>query len=250
MLQKFQDITQGVAETTETAVTSNDVFVSEILSNIEKEYIGGELGAEIKVTPTVTVNAVAAYGQYTYKNNPNVYLTSDRLNGIQNLGAAYIKNYKVAGTPQQGYSLGIRYNSPKYWWVGVTGNLLAGNYLDFSALPRTANFIYQAGSNIPYDNVTEQNVRALLKQTKSDDQFMLNANIGKSFLLGKYRMGVSFMINNILNNRNYVTGGFEQGRNANFEDAYSDSFRPIGLFSPKLWYDRGLSYFTNVYLRF
>jgi len=241
---------QGVAETTETAVTSNDVFVSEILSNIEKEYIGGELGAEIKVTPTVTVNAVAAYGQYTYKNNPNVYLTSDRLNGIQNLGAAYIKNYKVAGTPQQGYSLGIRYNSPKYWWVGVTGNLLAGNYLDFSALPRTANFIYQAGSNIPYDNVTEQNVRALLKQTKLDDQFMLNANIGKSFLLGKYRMGVSFMINNILNNRNYVTGGFEQGRNANFEDAYSDSFRPIGLFSPKLWYDRGLSYFTNVYLRF
>ena len=45
---------------------------------------------------------------------------------------------------------------------------------------------------------------------------MLNANVGKSFLFGKYRMGISFSVSNILNNRNYVTGGFEQGRLVNF----------------------------------
>ncbi|MDR2204925.1 MAG: carboxypeptidase-like regulatory domain-containing protein [Flavobacteriaceae bacterium] len=244
---------QGLAVETAAGGTSDeDVFVAEILSNANKEYLGGELGAEIKVSPTITVNAVASLGQYVYTNNPNVYFTSDKTseNGMQNLGPAYIKNYKVAGTPQQGYSLGFRYNSPKFWWVGVTGNFLAGNYLDFSALPRTANFTHIPGSNITYPNATEENVRALLKQEKFDDQFMLNANIGKSFLIGKYRLGISATVNNVLNNRNYVTGGFEQGRNANFDDFYRDSQRPVRTFAPKLWYDRGISFFTNVYLRF
>ncbi|MGC4129046.1 MAG: TonB-dependent receptor [Bergeyella sp.] len=243
---------EGLATNTGEETISSDVFIAEVLSNVDKEYLGGELGAEIKVTPTLSVNAVASIGQYVYTNNPNVYYTSDKTNasGIQDLGPAYIKNYKVAGTPQQGYSFGIRYNSPKYWWLGVTGNYLAGNYLDFSAMPRTSNFVHYPGSEILYDYATEENVRALLKQQKFDDQFMLNANAGKSFLIGKYRMGISVTVNNILNNRNYVTGGFEQGRNANFDDAFRDAQRPVRTFTPKLWYDRGLSYFTNVYLRF
>lgn len=246
---------QGVAvisgEAGSTA-TGDDVFVAEVLSNVDKRYMGGELGAEIKVTPTLSINAVASYGEYVYTNNPNVYYTSDRVDEglIQDLGPAYIKNYKVAGTPQQGYSLGFRYNSPKFWWLGVSGNYLASNYLDFSAIPRTSNFIYQPGTQITYEGVTEENVRALLKQRKFDDQFMLNANAGKSFLIGKYRMGVSVTVNNILNNRDYVTGGFEQGRNANFEDSLMDANRPVGLYTPKLWYDRGTTFFANVYLRF
>lgn len=240
---------QGVAAN---EAASSDVFVAEILSNVDKRYMGGELGAEVKVTPTFSVNAVASYGEYIYTNNPTVFYSSDRVDEglIQNLGPAYLKNYKVAGTPQQGYSLGFRYNSPQYWWIGVSGNYLAANYLDISAISRTSNFIYVPGSGTVYSDVTEANVRALLKQRRFDDQFMLNANAGKSFLIGKYRMGVSVTVNNILNNRDYVTGGFEQGRNANFEDSYRDYNLPVSLYSPKLWYDRGLTYFANVYLRF
>ena len=79
----------------------------------------------------------------------------------------------------------------------------------------------------------------------------LNANVGKSFLLGKYRMGLSLSVNNILNNRDYVTGGFEQGRKSNFTESYVDNvISPVSLFGPKLWYDRGTTFFANVYLRF
>ena len=232
------------------SITSKDVFVAEILSNVEKEFIGSELGIDVKVSPTLNIFAVGSLGQYVYKNNPNVFLMSDDLVGIQDLGKAYLKDYKVAGTPQKAASLGFRYNSPKFWWFGMSANYLADNYLDISAIPRTSNFVTNPSTGNAYDGATEELVRALLKQQRFDDQFMLNANAGKSFLFGKYRMGISVSVNNILNNRDYVTGGFESGRASNFIDALADSQRQIPLFSPKLWYDRGRTYFANIYLRF
>ena len=47
---------------------------------------------------------------------------------------------KIAGTPQKAASLSFRYNSPKYWWFGMSANYLMDQYLDFSALNRTPNF--------------------------------------------------------------------------------------------------------------
>ena len=46
---------------------------------------------------------------------------------------------------------------------------------------------------------------------------MLNINFGKTFRMGKYFMGISANINNVLDNRDYVTGGFEQTRIGNLD---------------------------------
>lgn len=238
----------------QTGSTSQNAFVAEILSGLDKEYIGGELGLEVKLHPTLSVTAVASYGDYKVSNNPHVYAASDSYSdvayGLIDYGTAYIKNNKVAGTPQEAYSLGIRYNSPKYWWIGVSGNYLGKQYLDFSILNRTANFYTDPTTGNRYDGATPEAVAALLKQKEYDGQFMLNANIGKSFIVGKYRMGISLSVNNILNNRDYVTGGYEQGRAANFADASVEAQLPYARFAPKLWYDRGTNFFANVYLRF
>ena len=219
-----------------------------------------------KITPTIVFIGAGSYGKYIYKNSPNVYLSVDNekyARGTEFLGQSNIKNYRVAGTPQKALSLGIKYNSPKYWWVGMSLNYLADQYLDFSALNRTPNFYidpltgerYTAINNYDREKInipeaTQENVDKLLKQTKTDNQWMVNANAGKSFLLGKYKMGISVSVNNILGNRNYVTGGYEQGRKSNFRDAYLESTRKTPLFGSKLWYDRGTTFFTNVYFRF
>jgi hypothetical protein len=63
-------------------------------------------------------------------------------------------------------------------------------------------------------------------------------------------MGLSLSVTNILNNRDYVTGGFEQGRVVNFPEALQELGRTTPHFGPKLWYDRGTQFFANVYLRF
>ena len=244
---------------------SNDAFITEVMSGVDKRYKGLEFGADLKVSSTINLNAVASIGEYTYRNNPNVYYTADNESisqGFSGLGKAQIEGYKIAGTPQKAFSLGFKYNSPKYWWFGASGNYLMDQYLDFSAITRTPLFYTDLtgdnytgvnnynNSGIDVPDATPETIAALLKQTKFDGQFMLNANAGKSFLFGKYRVGVSVSVNNILDNRDYVTGGFEQGRRSTFRDAYVEAQRETPLFGPKLWYDRGRTYFMNVYLRF
>lgn len=245
---------------------AGDRFTTEVLSGAEKQYKGIELGADVKISPTLSLIAVGSYGDYTYRNNPDVYLSTDSeryARGAEYLGQAEIKGYKIAGTPQKAASLGFRYNNPHFWWLGASANYLADQYLDFSVLNRTPNFYtdpltgdnYTATSNFygytgTIPAATPDNISPLLKQTKFDNQWMINANAGKSFLLGKYRMGISVSVNNILNNRNYVTGGFEQGRKSNFREAYVESQRSVPYFGPKLWYDRGRTFFANVYFRF
>jgi hypothetical protein len=144
----------------------------------------------------------------------------------------------------------LRYNSPKYWWIGATANYLQDQYLDFSALNKTSRLVTNQLSGNLYPNVTPEGIALITDQKKFDDQFMLNANVGKSFRFGDYRLGVSLSVNNILNNRDYVTGGFEQGRLVNYTQALEDVKREKPLFGPKLWYDRGTTFFANVYLRF
>ena len=228
---------------------SSNALIAEAMSGADKRYMGAELGLDVKVLPTVNVIAVASFGDYRFTNNPNVS-SYDDVNGFREWGKANVKDYKVAGTPQKAFSFGLKYNSPKYWWVGASANYLMDNYLDFSALNKTSALYTDPNTLNPYPGVTPELVDMLTKQTKFDDQFMLNANAGKSFLLGKYRMGISVSVNNILNNRNYVTGGFEQGRSVNFTDALAESQREYAYFAPKLWYDRGRTFFTNIYLRF
>jgi hypothetical protein len=252
------------------AIGAPNAFIAEVLSGADKRYMGVELGLDVKVTPTLNANLVASVGDYEYTNNPKAYSYSDvdrtYFAADQEFGEANIKGLKVAGTPQKAFSLGLKYNSTKFWWLGVSANYLMDQYLDFSVINRTANFytnprtgdIYTAttGEYTEFDipEANAENVAALLKQQKFDDQFMLNANAGKSFLIGKYRMGVSVSVNNILNNRDYVTGGFEQGRKSNFAASYEDNLKAekggYALFGPKLWYDRGTTFFANVYLRF
>jgi len=228
---------------------SVNTLINEAMSGVDKRYMGAELGFDVKITPTLNATGVASVGEYKYTNRPDVY-SFDDLNNFRSYGKANVKDYKVAGTPQKAFSLGLKYNSPKYWWVGASANYLMDQYLDFSALNKTAAMYTNPLTNDPYEGVTPEIIQQLTKQTKFDDQFMLNANAGKSFLIGKYRMGISVSVNNILNNRNYVTGGFEQGRAANFPQVIEESQRQTPYFGPKLWYDRGTTFFTNVYLRF
>ncbi|WP_294251107.1 carboxypeptidase-like regulatory domain-containing protein [uncultured Chryseobacterium sp.] len=229
---------------------SYNTLINEAMSGAGKQYIGAELGFDLKISSVLNAVGMASTGKYTFTNRPQVYAFDDQ-NGFRSFGAANIKNYRVAGTPQKAFSFGLKYSSPEYWWIGTSANYLMDQYLDFSALNKTATLYTVPGTtDMLYDGVTPDLIRQLTAQKKFDDQLMLNANAGKSFMIRKYRLGISISVNNILDNRNYVTGGFEQGRLANFPDALEDYQRAVPYFGPKLWYDRGRTFFTNIYVRF
>ncbi|WP_027377010.1 carboxypeptidase-like regulatory domain-containing protein [Kaistella palustris] len=231
-------------------------FVTQVMSNVDKRNMGGELGVDVKILPTLSLQGLASYGQFTYRNDPNVYFASDASGTFADgksyldFGKAYLKNYRQGGTPQQGYSLGFRYNSPKYWWFGANWNYLDDNFLDPSALLRSERFIQNPVTGTPYAGVTEAELRNVLQPTRLPSAYFLNANVGKSWRLGAYYVLVTASVNNILDNTKYITGGFEQTRRVTFPGYIEENSREFSLFGPKYWYTQGRSYFVNLQVRF
>ncbi|HEX8268722.1 MAG TPA: TonB-dependent receptor [Flavobacterium sp.] len=234
-----------------------DAFVAETVTDISKKNIGGELGLEYQVTSTIKVIGSAAYGQYTYDNNPNVTLNRDEAATLENTnplteyGPAAMKNYRLPGMPQQAYSLGLEYRDPKFWWIGANANYLDDNYLDISPILRTSNF-YQnpvSTSDMAFSEATEERGRELLKQEKFDAFTLVNLTGGKSWRIDGKTLGFFASVNNIFD-VTYKTGGYEQARNANYRELNQDASSGTPAFAPRYFYGYGRTYFVNLYLNF
>ena len=67
---------------------------------------------------------------------------------------------------------------------------------------------------------------------------VVNLTGGKSWKIGEYYIGFFASVGNLLD-KEYKTGGFEQGRNANYQELLEDNSKPTRRFGPKYWYGRG-----------
>ncbi|RIA10440.1 TonB-dependent receptor-like protein [Flavobacteriaceae bacterium MAR_2010_72] len=234
-------------------IENNDTsaFVQEVLQGLDKKNFGVEVGIEAQVIPTIKLKGAASVGQYTYDNNPNLYLTSSSFTGPRgsiNYGEANLKNYKVPGGPQRAYSAGFEYRDPDFWWVGATANVFTNTYLDINTLTRTRNF-YLDADGLPFNDYDPELAAQLLKQEKFDDYLVVNLVGGKSWKIDNYFVGFFASIGNMFD-QDYKTGGYEQGRNANYRELRDDNANPKRVFGPKYWYGRGSTYFISTYIRF
>lgn len=226
---------------------TTNAFVQEVLTGVDKRHIGMEFGMEAQVTSTIKLKGAAAIGQYTYASNPNLYLTSDDFDEPVQYGESYLKDYHVAGGPENAFQLGFEYRDPDYWFFGSTVNYFANAYLDVAPITRTKNF-YTDVDGIPFNDYDPEIARKLLKQEKFNDYFLVNVIGGKSWKVGDYYIGIFGVISNILD-KQYKTGGFEQGRSANYREL-NDDVSGTRVFGPKYWYGYGANYYLNLYVRF
>ena len=234
-----------------------DAFVAETVTNIEKQNIGLEMGAEYQLTSTIKLTVAGTYGEYTYNNNPNVTLNNDNLasptntNPVTDFGTAKLKGYRLSGGPQTAASLGIEYRDPKFWWIGANANYLADNYLDISSLLRTDNFFKNPLDpyGLTFPEATEARAKELLSQEKFKDFTLINLTGGKSWKVNNQTFGFFASINNVFD-VTYKTGGFEQTRNANYRELNQDISSGTPAFAPKYFYGYGRTYFLNFYLNF
>jgi hypothetical protein len=236
----FADGISGVDEGT--------AFVQEILQGIDKTHMGIEFGMEAQITPSIKLTGVASVGQFTYDNNPNLVLTSsDFVDGL-NFGESNLKDYRIAAGPQQAASIGFEYRDPNYWWFGTTANFFANTYVDVSPLTRTQNFFLDT-DGLPFSDYEPDLARELLRQERFEDYMVINAIGGKSWKIGDKYISLFVSLNNILNQK-FKSGGFEQGRSANYRSLQEDAGNPKRVFGPKYWYGRGPTYFLNLNYRF
>lgn len=184
-----------------------NTIVNYVMTGVNTQHQGIELGAEAKFLRGFTATAVWGMGEYIYtnrplaqawRNNSGEQLFSDR--------AVYLKNYKIGGTPQTIAGLGLRYNSKKFWYAGIYFNYFADMYIEPNPDRRTESAI---SKYIPTDPQWQQ----LLGQEKLPAKYTLDANIGKSFRIKhKYTLGINASASNLLNNKTIISNGFEQLR--------------------------------------
>lgn len=238
----YADGISGISE------TNDNFFIQEVMTGIAKRYLTAEAGVEIRLTSTTKLKGAASVGDYFYSENAQLYLTSDDFAESQHMGDAHIKNYHLPGGAQRAYQLGFEYRDPDFWWVGVSANLMSNGYIKISPLLRTDNF-YKDSDGLPFNDYDENVARELLKQERVDDIFLVNVIGGKSWRLKNYSFGIFASVNNLLNEK-YKTGGYEQGRNANYRNLLEDKSRDKPIFGPKYWFGYDTSYFLNVYIRY
>lgn len=233
-----------------------DTFVSEIVTGIDKQNMGVELGLEYNITSTIKATAAASYGQYIYSDNAKLKTNDDALaaagnNSLTDFGTVYIKNYHQAGMPQTAASFGLEYRDPNFWWIGANVNYLANSYVDFANILRTDNFVVDS-DGFGYQNATPENVSKLLKQEKFDSFTLVNLTGGKSWRISKANrntVGFFASVNNVFDIQ-YKTGGFEQSRKATFPDLQADQVNGTPSFGTKYFYGYGRTFFVNFYINF
>ncbi len=233
----------------------NTAFVQEVLTGISKKHLGLELGIEAQVTSTIKLKGAASIGQFTYDNNPDLYLTTDVINegvfdenGRSKNYVSNLENYKIAAGPQNAYSFGFEYRDPDYWWIGATANFFENTYVDVAPLTRSNNF-FTDSDGLPFEDYDPDLARNLLQQERFDNYMVVNMIGGKSWKIADKYISVFATVNNLLN-KEYKSGGFEQGRNANFRQLRDDKALNTPVFGNKYWYGRGTTYFLNVSVSF
>lgn len=207
-------------------------FVNYMMTGVDKLYQGVEIGVEGNVTSTIVASAAFTKGLYIYNSRPTATITVD--NSLEELATdktIYLKNYRIGNGPQTAATIGLKYNSPKYWYVGVNANYVADIYLDPNPDRRTLEALDGFVD-------TDPQVADILAPTELEAAFMLNAFAGYSYRTksGQF-LRINVNVNNVLNNKSFTSGGFEQLR----YDATQ-----IDKFPAKLGYAYGLSYFAMI----
>jgi hypothetical protein len=219
-------------------------FVNYAISNIGKIHMGLEFGVEAKVYKGLSVNAAAAIGQYTFNTRQNATITADNSSTVLSKDVVvYSKDFYVP-TPQQAYTIGLDYRSPKFWFLSVNFNYFDKMYLSTNPVRRTAAAVSGLAEG-------SDQWRQIVDQTQLESQYTLDAFAGYSWLMNrkfktlKKRHFLVFNagVNNILNNRSIVSGGFEQLR-------FDFAEKNVNKFPDRRFYAYGINYFASVGLRF
>lgn len=253
---------------------SQNSFTNFAMSGIDQRHMGVEIGAQVPLpVKGLTLSGVLSLGEYVYTSTPKMTQTVDNsaevvfdnqpvawwmnhpiykkfrnddgtvaydtdANG-KYIVEKYQKHY-VPSTPQLAAALELAYNI-NYWFFELSGQYFAKSYLDMNPLYRTDMVV--AGP----DGITSPaEVEYMAAQEEFDPAFLLNLSIGKSWYIGRqYQIGFSLNAQNLLNNRNVKTGGYEQTRI--IDSAGKDRYL---RFDPKYFYMQGANYMLNIYFRF
>jgi hypothetical protein len=223
---------------------SNDVFYHEefltfvnyLMTGIDRRHMGVEAGLEYNITTKFSLSAAGSVGEYYHTSRPLATISRDNSAEDYVQGrVVYVDNYYVTGSPQMAGTVGLGYASSRYWNFNLNVNGFAKNYLPFNPDRRTAEAVASVNPEAQSELFNQ-----IIAQEKLPDAFTVDASIRKShrFKDGAF-LRVSLNASNILNNKNFITGGFEQLR-------FDYETKDVNRFPPRYFYAFGTNFNLNI----
>lgn len=265
------------------------------MSKVNRRHYGIEAALNLKLDfllENLSVHAMGTYSEAEYTNNPYAQLTTEgmsneaqvKLNKWEHNGTVrplrvVAEGMKVSGTPLTALNVGIKYNR-NYWFYEINANYYDRVYLGFSQYRRLTNVMksyepsgVDANGNKAYDVTREElddnggvlyaedgSLRKMYapKQEKFEGGWLVDASVGHSIRLRHSKtMSINLQIQNLLNNTDLRTGGYEQNRDDSYynNNGLGDGSRgndKAYKFSknPKYYYANAFNFYLNVNYRF
>lgn len=214
-------------------------FGSVVLQGVDRRHAGLEAAIEAKPFTSWVFTAAANIGQYIYTSRPDLLISLD-VGGPQVLdgGEVYQKDFYVPRTPQTTASVGVKYESPRFWFASLTLNYADNMWYDFDRARRTSRYVSGLTPQDPIWNT-------IIEQQEAPAQFTLDFFGGKSWRVKQdlfiyLNVGVS----NILDNQDIVISGRDSYRNVYRYDVTDPRF-----YTSELLYAFGRNYFVMLALR-
>lgn len=208
------------------------------MTNVQKDYMGVELGLKFRLTSFLDLKALGTYSDAKYINNADVvYMLSKDADMVSD--QVLSRNMRESGTPLTAASVGLSYHQGG-WFIDLDANYYDRIYLSFSPNNRYAKNSY-------LDTDFDGNV-IVPAQAKGHGGWMLDGSIGKSIYLKHGSLSINLSVTNILNNQSIVTGGYEQSR-LNVSSTGSDRTYRFSH-NPKKFYAFGTNGMLNIAYKF
>ena len=242
----------------------------QVTSNLKFKFIGSIGEAEYINNPYAQVNYEGMDAKTTAALNK---WTVDLPNGttVDKPLRVIADGCRVNGTPLTALSVGIDY-SRSGWFFEANLNYYDRTYIGYSAYRRLSNVMqnevfgnsFDANGNPVWQHTGEeydtnggirldQNGNVVeartARQEKCKGGFMLDASIGRFIRLNNGRsLSINLSLQNVLNNQDLRTGGYEQNR----DDYYATGEQRTYQFSKnaKYYYANMFNFFLNVGFKF
>lgn len=255
------------------------------MSDVERRHYGVEAAFVYQVNSRLSFRLLGTISEAEYSNNPLAQVNYEGMSastirelnqwknpvtGVSMPLCVIADGMHVSGTPLTAASLGVNYNI-NGWFFEASLNYYDRVYVGFSQYRRLSNVasnyvassIDEAGrpvfdvskaelkhdGGVLFDANGKQVGTQAAEQEKFDDGFMLDLSIGRYIRLAKGRsLSLNLSVNNVTNNRNMRTGGYEQNR----DDFYSTGVKRAYRFSKnsKYYYANAINAFLNIGFRF
>ena len=238
-LAAYATLTRGETEIYHFYDDISSLYSNMIMSDIDKLFLGAELGVDIPITSRLSIKMAGALTENRYANNPKITQIADKNNEIiTDNEPAYIRAYKLGGTPQRTAAAEIKY-SGRLWMASVSVNYAGDNYIDINPIRRMKRVCDYALSQ---ETITELNY-----QEKFPEATTINIFISKTFRLGTHYLSLSGSINNLANRKDIIYSGYEQMRLRKQGTGLNQTITPLGS---KYYYAYGRTYYLTLNFKF